>query len=451
MNEGSGFLQLGINKSIIEKLKLLSIYEPTAVQTQVIPAVMEGCHVTFRSETGTGKTFSYLLPLIQKLEDEAKGGQKEIDDPAADSKQNSKRQSTAYSTGIEPSARIRMIVAAPTYELASQIRGAVQSVSGLKTALFIGGAPIRRQIETLKERPVIAVGNPARLLELIRLKKLKPDGIRAIVFDEADRLTSKELREESTGLLSLMPKNVQFIACSATITEATKKILMGSSENNGENDKKVKTFFLPAEDILRGRITHLAIFAESRDKIDVLRRFLNTQSTRAARDAQTAKAKKTGQTDRASQTDQLSPPPQATQPPEKILIFTSRADQVENIVAKLNFKKIDCMGLYSKADKKSRRAAIDRFRNGKCKILVTSDLAARGLDISGITHVVQMDMPSNDDFFIHRAGRTARAGKTGINVVIGDEYEMDLFSRLEKRLKITVYPKELREGKLVSP
>lgn len=412
------------------------------MQTQVIPAVTEGCHVIFRSETGTGKTFSYLLPLIQKFEDETEDGQKKTDNLAADSKQNSKRQDTAYSTGIEPFARIRMIVAAPTYELASQIRCAVQSVSSLKTALFIGGAPIRRQIETLKEKPVIVVGNPARLLELIRLKKLKPDGIRAIVFDEADRLTSKELREESTGLLSLMPKNVQFIACSATITEETKKILMGSLKNRGENDKKVKTFFLPSEDILRGRITHLAIFAESRNKIDVLRRFLNAQATQAA---QTAKAQKTDQTVRTFQTDQSHPPP------EKILIFTSRADQVENIVAKLNFKKIDCMGLYSKADKKRRRSAIDRFRSGKCKILVTSDLAARGLDISGITHVIQMDMPANDDFFIHRAGRTARAGKTGVNLVIGDEYEMDLYSRLEKRLKITVYPKELREGKLVSP
>ena len=445
MHKGSGFLQLGIKESLVERLKLLSICKPTAVQTQVIPAVTEGCHVIFRSETGTGKTFSYLLPLIQKFEDESEDGQKKTDNLAADSKQNSKRQGTTYSTGIEISARIRMIVAAPTYELASQIRGAVQSVSGLKTALFIGGAPIRRQIETLKEKPVIAVGNPARLLELIRLKKLKPDGIRAIVFDEADRLTSKELREESASLLSLMPKNVQFIACSATITEETKKILMGSLKNRGENDKKVKTFFLPSEDILRGRITHLAIFAESRNKIDVLRRFLNAQA------AQTAKAQKTDQTVRASQTDQSHPPLQATQPPEKILIFTSRADQVENIVAKLNFKKIDCLGLYSKADKKRRRSAIDRFRSGKCRILVTSDLAARGLDISGITHVIQMDMPANDDFFIHRAGRTARAGKTGINVVIGDEYEMDLYSRLEKRLKITVYPKELREGKLVSP
>ncbi|QTQ14421.1 DEAD/DEAH box helicase [Treponema parvum] len=442
MHKESGFLQLGIKESLVERLKLLSICKPTAVQTQVIPAVTEGCHVIFRSETGTGKTFSYLLPLIQKFEDETEDGQKKTDNLAADSKQNSKRQDTAYSTGIEPFARIRMIVAAPTYELASQIRCAVQSVSSLKTALFIGGAPIRRQIETLKEKPVIVVGNPARLLELIRLKKLKPDGIRAIVFDEADRLTSKELREESTGLLSLMPKNVQFIACSATITEETKKILMGSLKNRGENDKKVKTFFLPSEDILRGRITHLAIFAESRNKIDVLRRFLNAQATQAA---QTAKAQKTDQTVRTFQTDQSHPPP------EKILIFTSRADQVENIVAKLNFKKIDCMGLYSKADKKRRRSAIDRFRSGKCKILVTSDLAARGLDISGITHVIQMDMPANDDFFIHRAGRTARAGKTGVNLVIGDEYEMDLYSRLEKRLKITVYPKELREGKLVSP
>ena len=94
---------------------------------------------------------------------------------------------------------------------------------------------------------------------------------------------------------------------------------------------------------------------------------------------------------------------------------------------------------------------IDRFRSGKIKILVTSDLASRGLDIPEISHIIQMDMPSNEDFFVHRAGRTARAGKTGINIVIGDEYEMNQFARLEKKLGLKVYPKMLFKGKLVSP
>jgi len=173
--------------------------------------------------------------------------------------------------------------------------------------------------------------------------------------------------------------------------------------------------FLPPEDVLRKRITHMAIFAEQRDKIETLRKLLVAEA------------------------------------PEKALIFTSRVDQVANITAKLKYHNFDCAGLHAKTDKQERKAAIDRFRSGKCPILVTSDLASRGLDIPNITYIIQMDFPSNEDFFIHRAGRTARAGKTGTNIVIGDEYEMRKYAALEKKLGFVVYPKALYGGKLVNP
>ena len=113
------------------------------------------------------------------------------------------------------------------------------------------------------------------------------------------------------------------------------------------------------------------------------------------------------------------------------------------------YKKINCACLHSKNDKQERKTAIDRFKSGKEKILITSDLSSRGLDIQNISHIVQMDLPENTDFFIHRAGRTARAGKKGINVVIGDEFEMQNYSKLEKKLNITVYPKEIYKGKII--
>ena len=109
---------------------------------------------------------------------------------------------------------------------------------------------------------------------------------------------------------------------------------------------------------------------------------------------------------------------------KKTLVFTAIAGQVENIVAQLNFKKIPCSGIHAKLDKLGRKKAMDDFRSGRSKVLVTSDLAARGLDIPGITHIVQLDVNENEDFFIHRAGRTARAGKSGINVIFGDEKEL---------------------------
>lgn len=377
MSETNVFKML--QENLVTKLNELKISEPTKVQAKVIPVLLEEKNLVFQSETGTGKTFAYLLPLLSNLQKLTESENK-----------NEKH--------------VRIIICAPTFELASQIKSACQSISDVKTALFIGGSPIKRQTETLKEKPEVVIGTPARLVELIHLKKLKTQYVKAIVFDEADRLVKKELHEESLSLKNLMPERTQIIACTATVDNSTRKFF---------SDSQVE--ILPKEDILTKNITHWAIYAETRDKIEMLRKFL------------------------------------AAENPAKALVFTSRADQVENIYSKLRYKKIDCSCLHAKTDKQARKAAIDRFRSGKNKILITSDLAARGLDISGISHVIQMDLPHDSDFFVHRSGRTARAGKTGINVLIGDEYEMRQFALLEKKLGIIVYPKEIRDGKIQSP
>ncbi|MBR6583177.1 MAG: DEAD/DEAH box helicase [Treponema sp.] len=369
MSNNSSFLLL--NNSIQEKLAALNITNPTAVQNEIIPQILEGKDILFQSETGTGKTFAYLLPLINKIEEND-----DIQSP-------------------------KIIVIAPTIELASQINSACKTVSSRKSALLVGGAPLKRQIEILKEKPQIIIGTAARLNELIRLKKLKVDKIIAIVFDETDRLVKKELYDDTAELKNLMPQNCQIIACSATLNNPTKKFFYG-----------IDSVTLEPENILKDRITHWAIYAETRDKIDTLRKFLLAEK------------------------------------PTKALIFTSRADQVENIYNKLTYKKIECVCLHAKTDKQKRKSAIDRFKSGKEKILVTSDLAARGLDIQEVSHIIQMDLPNDEDFFVHRCGRTARAGKKGINVVIGDEYEMNHYAQLEKKLGLCVYPKEIYNGKV---
>lgn len=376
-NDDITFSNLGLKESIIQILSKLDISTPSLIQQKTIPEVLQNKNVVFESETGTGKTFAYLLPLIQNLE-------------------NCK------------SNEDKIIILAPTYELASQIKLTASQVTSLKASLFIGGTPIKRQIEVLKDKPQIIIGNPSRILELIHLKKLKTSNVRALVLDEADRLVSVEIADETKKLISTIPCDAQFIACTATLNQNTKQTLKGLFSNLSE-------IILPKEDIFSKKITHYALFAESRDKISTLKSFILAEN------------------------------------PEKLLVFTSRADQVENIAQKLQYKKVDCMALHAKTDKKERKAAIDRFRNGKCRILITSDLASRGLDIPGITHIVQMDLPSNEDFFVHRSGRTARAGKSGINVVIGDEYEMRKYAALEKKFGLKVYPKMLYKGKLVNP
>lgn len=439
------FSDFGIGEEIIQRLSAAGITSPTAVQQKIMPLVAEGKNLMFQSETGTGKTFAYLLPILQRLCDNPKS-----------------------------SNPVRVLVASPTYELASQIKAQVRLVSDVKCALCIGGAPISRQVELLKEKPQIVIGGPARLLELIHLKKLKADAVETLVLDEADRLLSPELRDATEGLLERLPRRVQLIGNSATVSDYTRKVLQnardaidraseekapaesgkasGSKDSAGKistdmaangnknagakdsgntpadrkqtdqnpADRKpaasaIEFVTLPTEDVLRKRITHVAIFAERRDKIDTLRSFINAVK------------------------------------PKKLLVFTAKSDQIENIASKLRYRKLECEALSAKIGKQERKSAIDRFRSGKVSILVTTDLASRGLDIPDVTHVVQLDLPQTADFFIHRAGRTARAGKTGMNCVIGDAYEMQDFAKLEKKLGLKVYPKILYKGKLTSP
>ncbi len=378
MQENTAFTL--IDATLQERVRALCIDRPTAVQEQVIPKILAGHSILFQSETGTGKTLAYLLPLLTRLQAEQERSQ----------------------AAMERSVRI--LIAAPTFELASQIKRTIAAVSEMKAALFIGSAPLKRQIEALKEKPCIAVGTPARLIELIRLKKLKAANITAAVFDEADRLVKKESAAEAQTLKNLLPKETQLIACTATADAQTKRFFFPA-----------EALILPAENVLTRNIEHWAIHAESRDKIDMLRRFLLAVQ------------------------------------PAKALVFTSRADQVENIAEKLSYKKIACAALHAKADSRLRKTNIDRFKSGRCTLLVTSDLASRGLDIADITHIIQMDLPPDADFFIHRAGRTARAGKSGINAVIGDAYEMRRYAALEKQLGLTVYPKIISHGKISAP
>ena len=331
------FFDLPLYKPFVETLAASGIIRPTLIQEKVIPRALEGKSVFFESETGTGKTFAFLLPLLTRLMHE-------------------ERKATAP----------RILILSPTVELASQIKEAVVQLQGTNTNCFkallcVGGSSLKRQIEGLKEKPAVIIGTPARIADLISLKKLKLQDIEAVVIDEADRQLARESREALQIVLTALPQDVQALACSATFNQKNSELLTSFL-------RRSKTAELPQHlsiadmGVLQKSIEHWAFLSERRSKADTLRALLHALDNTAAGGG------------------------------KKILIFTAPAQEVETLAQKLQYKKIDAVPLYGKLDGSERKQIIARFRSGKTRILITSDLSARGLDIADIDYIVQMQL-----------------------------------------------------------
>jgi superfamily II DNA/RNA helicase len=415
------FDELGVAPFFAGRLLERQITGPTDIQSRVIPPLMEGHNVLFSSATGTGKTFAYLLPLLQGLLGPAgipaaaaglgPAGIPAAEPPEAAADPPPKTPGTGG--GRPRRSGPAFLICAPTYELCSQIKGELDFLlpgALLKTALLIGSASVGRQIEGLKKnKPAVVVGNPGRLLQLARMGKLSLGNLRYLVLDEGDRLTADELVGETRELMALVNRDRLTAACSATIPPPSRDRLLPLL---GE-DVRIESGD-PGE-ALRDRIEHWAILSEDRRKIGTLRSFLGAAK------------------------------------PRKTLVFIDRAGQVGNILAQLQYHHFSAAGLYGDMDQRARKQALEDFRLGKVSVLVTSDLAARGLDIAGVSHVVALDVPQRGEPYIHRAGRTARAGRRGVMVTIGDEGEMRRLAALEKKLGIAIYPKELYGGRIYAP
>ena len=408
------FEQLGVQSFFVKRLEERNIVKATDIQKKIIPRLASGENVFFTSATGTGKTFAYLIPFLNKLNETP---EKEIQ--------------TRGESGIKP----RLVIIAPTLELCTQIKNEIDFLlngTNLKSSLVIGSVSLDRQIEKIrKTRPDIIVGNPNRLLVLANKKIIRLENIKYLVFDEADRLVSDEMIDDTNELYKLIKryankKNAGTVitACSATISSKYKEKLLFILDDNEKY--KPEIIFVNSDDheILREKIEHWAIFSEKRRKDQTLRSLLSA-----------IKAKKSK---------------------IKVLIFTSRGDEAALILTRLQHHHVSASGLIGKVLKKpissqERRESLDSFRQGKIEALVSTDLAARGLDIPGITHVIALDVPADSDVYIHRCGRTARAGKRGTMITIGDETQMFLLASMEKKLKIKVIPKELHYGQICAP
>ena len=304
----------------------------------------------------------------------------------------------------------QVVIIAPTHELAIQIQRqacdlAQNSGMPVRTLLLIGGTSLERQVEKLKKKPHIAVGSPGRIRELIEMGKLKAHTFKVVVLDEADVLLGQECLEATRKIVLAAPKGRQLVFASAT------EELQSSEEASSLAPDHVVLQTEPAP--VNPNIEHLYLVCEERDKPDVLRRMIHAMS------------------------------------PERALVFVHRNVTAETVAAKLAHHKIratDLHGAFAKAD---RKKAMDDFRSGHATVMIASDVAARGLDIAGVTHIFNLDAPSQSKAYIHRVGRTARAGASGTAVSLFTEPETRLVRRYQQELGLELTEVRLREGRVL--
>ncbi|MEI4770209.1 DEAD/DEAH box helicase [Psychrobacillus sp. FJAT-51614] len=274
---------------------------------------------------------------------------------------------------VDPSKKqIQALVVVPSQELGMQIVEVFREwVAGtdITVAQLIGGANIQRQLDALKKKPTIVVGTPGRLQELVKLKKLKMHEIKTIVLDEGDQLLSRENRTTVKGLIDATVER-QLVVTSATITEEIELV----AERIMNNPVRIQ---VTVEEIpSKGEVIHSFVKTEARDKTEFLRKLSHLEGMKG-------------------------------------LAFVNSLDQVLMKDTKLSYRDAPIISLHSEMKKEERKKALDDFKNGKVNILIATDVAARGLDISGLTHVIHVDVPHSIEQYLHRSGRTGRAGKDG--------------------------------------
>ncbi len=307
---------------------------------------------------------------------------------------------------------MQVLILAPTHELVMQIdqqikQLATNSGETVTSTTIIGGANIEKQIKKLKEtKPHFIVGTPGRILELIKKKKITAHTIKTIVLDEADSLLDNTNTKTIQDIIKTTLRDRQLCLFSASISDNTLEL--------AKSMMKEPVILKTADEVeMNPNIEHYYLKGDRRDKFELLRKLIVAEE------------------------------------PTRALIFVNQNDSMQEIAEKLNFHKKDTFMMRGTIKKEERKRALEAFRNGSIRLLVSTDLTARGLDIPEVTHVIHLDCPSNPNEYLHRAGRTARGHQSGKSICIITEKDFSTLKKYQKKFKIKFKEMTVSHGKFI--
>lgn len=313
---------------------------------------------------------------------------------------------------VSPDKReMQAIILAPTHELVIQIEKQIKSLSEnsstvVTSTAIIGEVNITRQIEKLREKPHIIVGSAGRILELIKRKKISAHTVKTIVIDEGDRMLDDNNLKVVKDIIKSTMRDRQLMVFSATINDKVLNIAKDLM-------KDTEVIKIEEQNIVNTSITHMFFTCEQRDKIEVLRKLV------------------------------------AAIKPKKGIVFINKSEEIEITTTKLEYHKLKVFGIYGSASKEERKKAMEEFKRGDIQLLVASDIAARGLDIKEVTHIFNLDLPEDPKEYLHRVGRTGRAGELGTAISIVTEKEKALIRGYERIFNIKIDEKKVYKGEIV--
>ena len=380
------FSKLGLSPSLLKALDTSDFKNPTPIQSKVIPLALSGKDIMAKAQTGTGKSASFILPLLELLQEKK-------------AKDNYKKP------------RIRVLVLAPTRELTLQLTQTFDNFSKflskkVTTVSLIGGEGIGQQLYDIQQGCDILVATAGRLLDVVSKKQMNLSYLEYLVLDEADKMLNFGFEEELDAILKEIPQTRQNLLFSATYPQKMLDIASKIASNFTEVS-------VDGEEETVGKITQRVIQVNQENRSPLLRQII--------------KEEKLGQ----------------------VLVFMANKRATDNIAMKFKKHGFNAQSFHGDLDQEERNITLQMFKDKKINILFTTDLVSRGLHIEDVSCVVNFDLPRSPTDYIHRIGRTGRAGKSGLAISFIDYESEAHFKLIEKRAEIQLQREQIKEFPLV--